>query len=252
MFYLKPNSTRITLRCVQNTRLDSVRSHTHLTRSYLDVCPDAPRVSVAEKEAANEETTAPGLRGLAGQLSCGHRNMCSRTDERPCAAAPHLRAVASESTLALPSSASGTPASTPAFDKCTLAPCVGLRTAGRGVPKVNESPWRSLLPSDGSRREALLVVCRRGRAFSRATDRPPPATAAVLRLALALALDADGAASPTPGWACSAAERLRGAGVTMGPRALPSSNAWHGEGDHASGGDSMPRLLLPDALAGLG
>lgn len=38
---------------LENTRLDSVRSHTHLTRSYLDVCPDAPRVSVAQKEAAN-------------------------------------------------------------------------------------------------------------------------------------------------------------------------------------------------------
>ena len=198
-------------------------SHTHLTRSYLDVCPDAPRVSVAQKEAAN--VGAGATRASWPQLSCGHRNMCSRTDERPCAAAPHLRAVASESTLAFLSSASGTPASTLAFDKCTLAPCVGLRTAGRGVPKVNESPWRNLLPSDGSRREALLVVCRRGRAFSRATDRPPPATAAVLRLALALALDADGAASPAPGWACSAAERLRGAGVTVGPRALPSSNA---------------------------
>ena len=175
--------------------------------------------------------------------------MCSRTDERPCAAAPHLRVVASDLTRAVPSSASGTPASSPAFDKCTLAPCVGLRTApGRGVPKVNESPWRSLLPSDGSRRQALLVVCRRGRAFSRATDRPPPATAAVLRLALAL--DADGAASAAS-WACSAAGRLRGARVTVGPRALPSSNERHGEGDHASGGDSMPRLLLLDALAGL-
>ena len=99
-----------------------------------------------------------------------------------------------------------------------------------------------------------MAACRCGRAFSRATDRPPPAIVAVSRLALAL--DADGAAAAAPiwadSWAGSAAGRLRGAGVTLGPRALPSSNERLGEGDHASGGDSTPRLLRLDALAGLG
>ena len=62
----------------------------------------------------------------------------------------------------------------PHTDVSGVVPCI---IAHRSMPNVCSSPWRSLVPSRGSRRLLTWAVCRRGRALARVGDGDPASAA---------------------------------------------------------------------------